>query len=101
MGEYLACALHQATAMAITNQTRGLSAPTWIAIALTVIGALNWGLVGLFRFDLVAALFGSMSAGSRIVYILVALAGLYLLAMAATRLTTSRPTSHATGSAGL
>jgi uncharacterized membrane protein YuzA (DUF378 family) len=88
--------------MAITNQTRELSTPTWIAIALTVIGAINWGLVGLFKFDLVAALFGSMSAGSRIVYILVALAGVYLLAMAATRLS-SRPTSHAPGhgSAGL
>jgi uncharacterized protein len=51
-----------------------------IALALTVIGALNWGLVGFFRFDLVAALFGGQAAAlSRIVYALVGLAGLYVL----------------------
>lgn len=41
------------------------------ALILTIIGGLNWGLVGLFGFDLVAFLFGSMSVLSRIVYILV------------------------------
>lgn len=56
-----------------------LSPITWIAIALVVIGALNWGLVGLFRFDLVAALFGEASAISRFIYVVVAAAGLYLL----------------------
>lgn len=51
-----------------------------IALALTVIGALNWGLVGFFKFDLVAALFGGQAAAlSRIVYALVGLAGLYVL----------------------
>jgi uncharacterized membrane protein YuzA (DUF378 family) len=44
---------------------------------LLVVGGLNWGLVGLFNFDLVAAIFGSMSALSRIVYILVGISGLY------------------------
>ncbi|WP_437578150.1 DUF378 domain-containing protein [Sorangium sp. So ce887] len=58
---------------------RGISGLTWAAIALVVIGAVNWGLVGLFEFDLVAALFGRLSAISRIVYVLVGLAGLYLL----------------------
>jgi uncharacterized membrane protein YuzA (DUF378 family) len=48
-----------------------------IAYALLLIGALNWGLVGFFGFDLVAALFGSMTALSRIVYALVGLAALY------------------------
>ncbi len=43
------------------------------ALILTIIGGLNWGLVGLFGFDLVAFLFGSMSVLSRIVYILVGL----------------------------
>jgi hypothetical protein len=43
----------------------------WIALVLVLVGALNWGLVGLFKFDLVAAIFGDMSALSRIVYSLV------------------------------
>ncbi|WP_100332100.1 DUF378 domain-containing protein [Bacillus xiapuensis] len=47
------------------------------ALVLTIIGALNWGLVGLFRFDLVAAIFGGQTSGlSRIIYTLVGLAGL-------------------------
>ena len=57
----------------------GLSVLTWSAIALVVIGALNWGLIGLFAFDLVAAIFGELSIPSRMVYVLVALAGGYLL----------------------
>jgi uncharacterized membrane protein YuzA (DUF378 family) len=52
----------------------------WTAIVLTIIGALNWGLIGLFRFDLVATLFGgSTTLLSRIVYTLVGLAGIYLI----------------------
>ena len=47
------------------------------ALGLVIIGALNWLLVGAFRFDLVAAIFGQMSVLSRIVYILVGLAGIY------------------------
>lgn len=43
----------------------------YVAYALVIIGALNWGLVGLFRFDLVAAIFGDMSILSRIIYSLV------------------------------
>lgn len=50
-----------------------------IALALVVIGAVNWGLIGFFNFDLVAALFGDMTALSRIVYGLVGIAGLYAL----------------------
>lgn len=44
---------------------------------LLIVGGLNWGLVGLFGFDLVAAIFGEMSALSRIVYTLVGLSALY------------------------
>ncbi|MBN2132917.1 MAG: DUF378 domain-containing protein [Sedimentisphaerales bacterium] len=47
------------------------------AYSLLLIGAINWGLVGFFGFDLVAAIFGSMSVVSRIVYALVGLAALY------------------------
>jgi len=50
----------------------------WIAIILVIVGALNWGLVGLLSFDLVAAIFGAMSLLSRIVYILVGIAAVYL-----------------------
>ncbi len=44
---------------------------------LVVVGAVNWGLVGAANFDLVATLFGPMSAVSRVVYLLVGLAGVY------------------------
>lgn len=49
------------------------------ALTVAIIGAVNWGLIGLFRFDLVAFIFGDMSWLSRIVYVLVGLCGLYLL----------------------
>ena len=53
-----------------------------IALLLTVIGALNWGSVGLFRFDLVAWIFGGQTAlGSRIVYTVVALAGIWCISL--------------------
>jgi uncharacterized membrane protein YuzA (DUF378 family) len=48
-----------------------------IAAVLVVVGALNWGLVGFFGFDLVATLFGDASILSRMVYGLVGLAGLF------------------------
>lgn len=52
-----------------------------VAIILLVIGGLNWALVGIFSFDLVAAIFGDMSVVSRIVYILVGLSAVYVLAV--------------------
>lgn len=48
-----------------------------VAAVLLVVGGLNWGLVGLFGFDLVASLFGDMSAVSRLVYTLVGLSAVY------------------------
>jgi uncharacterized membrane protein YuzA (DUF378 family) len=48
-----------------------------IAAVLLVVGGVNWGLVGLLNFDLVAALFGEMSALSRTVYAVVGLAAIY------------------------
>jgi hypothetical protein len=51
------------------------------ALTLVIIGALNWLLVGAFGFDLVAALFGSMTVLARIVYGLVGLAGLYCVSL--------------------
>ena len=49
-----------------------------IAILLVIVGGLNWGLVGLLNFDLVAAIFGAMSSLSKIVYTLVGLAAIYV-----------------------
>ncbi len=49
----------------------------WIALILVIVGGLNWGLVGIFKFDLVAWIFGDMSIIARIVYILVGLAAVY------------------------
>jgi uncharacterized membrane protein YuzA (DUF378 family) len=48
-----------------------------ITLILLVVGGLNWGLVGLFEFDLVAAIFGPMSPLSRVVYVLVGLSALW------------------------
>ena len=49
----------------------------WIAMILMIIGGINWGLVGISNFDLVAALFGSHSGLTRLIYSLVGLAALY------------------------
>ena len=48
-----------------------------IALVLIIIGAINWGLIGFFKFDLVATIFGEMSILSRIVYALVGISGLW------------------------
>ena len=53
----------------------------YIELVLTIIGAVNWGLIGFFRFDLVAFLFGSMTLLSRIIYAVVGICGLYLLSL--------------------
>ncbi len=50
-----------------------------IAMILIIVGGLNWLLVGLFSFDLVAAIFGAMTIVSKIVYILVGLSAVYVL----------------------
>lgn len=49
------------------------------ALTIVIIGAINWLLIGLFRFDLVAFIFGNMSWISRVVYTLVGICGLYLI----------------------
>lgn len=65
-----------------------MSVTQWIALILLVVGGLNWGLVGLFQFDLVATIFpgtndiGSEAALARIVYSLVGVSAVYLFAVA-------------------
>jgi len=54
----------------------------WVALGLVVVGGLNWGLVGIFGFDLVAGIFGEMSVFSRILYTLVGISAVYVGAIA-------------------
>jgi uncharacterized protein len=61
---------------------RTYSALYWIALILTVIGGLNWGLVGLINLNIVDAIFGVGSIISRIIYVIIGLAALYLIAAA-------------------
>ena len=57
-------------------ENRGLD---YTALIISMIGALNWGLIGLFKFNLVSWIFGDMSWISRIIYVIVGICGLYLL----------------------
>lgn len=52
-----------------------------IAVILLMVGGLNWGLIGLFGFDLVASIFGEMSGFSRFIYVLVGLSAVYKIAI--------------------
>lgn len=53
----------------------------YTVLTLAIIGAVNWGLIGFFKLDLVALLFGNMSLLSRIVYAIVGISGLYLISV--------------------
>ena len=53
----------------------------YTALTLVISGAVNWGLIGLFRLDLVSLLFGNMTWLSRVVYTLVGISGMYLLSL--------------------
>lgn len=56
-----------------------LNSIDWIALVLTIIGGLNWGLVGAFKYNLVDSIFGVESALARIIYVLVGLSAVYLV----------------------
>lgn len=56
-----------------------MKALDYTLLSLVIIGAVNWGLIGFFQFDLVAFIFGNMSWISRIIYALVGLSGLYMI----------------------
>jgi uncharacterized protein len=66
----------------LTRRKTRMSTIQRIALVLTIIGAINWGLIGFFQFDLVAAIFGGQdSALSRIIYGLIGIAGLINLGL--------------------
>lgn len=56
-----------------------LSVLDWIVVALLIIGGINWGLVGLFGFNLVTAVFATIPILARIVFIVVGIAAVYYL----------------------
>jgi hypothetical protein len=55
-----------------------LTTVDWVALVLVIIGGINWGLVGIANFDLVATILGAMSLVSRVVYVLVGLSAIYV-----------------------
>ncbi|WP_156885471.1 DUF378 domain-containing protein [Massilia niastensis] len=59
------------------HQRAAMSALDYLAMALLIIGGLNWGMVGLFDVDMVATLFGPGSSLTRVVYVLVGVSALY------------------------
>jgi uncharacterized membrane protein YuzA (DUF378 family) len=61
------------------SAAHALSATDWVALALMVIGGLDWGLIGAFGFDPIATLFGEHSIASRSAYVLVGLSSIYAL----------------------
>lgn len=73
-----------------------LNTTDWLALALVIVGGLNWGLVGAFSFNLVDTLFGEASALSRIVYVLVGLSAVYLVYTASKLASPAHHDSHAT-----
>ena len=84
----------------VDRRTTGVSHKTamnaldWIALTLVSIGGLNWGLVGLINYDVVAALFGVQTPVSRVIYVVIGLAALYSI-YTTSKLAASRP-AHAT-----
>ena len=56
-----------------------MSGLDWVAVVLVIVGGLNWGLVGLFDFNLVDTIFGVGSVLARIVYVLVGLSALWMI----------------------
>jgi uncharacterized protein len=65
-----------------------------VTLVLLIVGGLNWGLVGLFSFDLVAALFGTLTPLSRIVYILVGASAIYQIIPLVSSLSAPDTTHH-------
>jgi len=64
------------------------------ALVLVIIGAVNWGLIGFFQFDLVSSLFGSGTALTRIIFALVGVCGLYSLSFLGRDRTTDRDSTE-------
>jgi hypothetical protein len=53
--------------------------PSAVALVLTVIGGINWGLIGAFDFDVVSGLFGYMSVFTRVIYAVIGISSIYVM----------------------
>jgi uncharacterized protein len=71
--------LAERRAGSVAVQAKHLNTVDWISMALLIIGGINWGLIGLFNFNLVATLFGPTSALTRLIYVVVGLCALYTI----------------------
>lgn len=67
------------TSLIYFNDMKKMGTLGWIAFILVIVGGLNWGLVGIFNFDLVDAIFGGVMIVAKIIYILVGLSAVYML----------------------
>lgn len=56
---------------------KGMKIYDWVAIVILIIGGLNWGLIGLFKFDIVAKILGSLTFWSRLIYFLVGCSAIF------------------------
>ena len=65
--------------MLLANLNKEVSVLDILALILSIVGCVNWGLVGIFQFDLVAWLFGAGAVLSRIIYTVIGLAGLWCI----------------------
>lgn len=65
------------------GKAKRMTVVDWVPMLLLMIGGVNWGLIGLFNFDVVASLFGEMSTISRAIYVAVGLSALYSLYLSA------------------
>lgn len=70
-----------------------------VTLLLIIVGGLNWGLVGLFGFDLVAAIFGAGSAPARLVYVLVGISALWQIGPLTKAFTAEKPLTQAVAQA--
>jgi uncharacterized protein len=76
--------LHSRNIIAVTtlkrrNGMKKMNAVDWVTWLLVVVGGLNWGLVGFFKYNVVDEVFGVESGGARVIYALVGLATLYIV----------------------
>lgn len=74
----------------VRKPARRMRAAEWIPMLLLAVGGLNWGLIGLFNYNLVSQLFGNMTTLSRLVYVAVGLCALYALYLSSRMSGTSR-----------
>jgi hypothetical protein len=76
--------------VALREANSVMSAVDYVAMALLIIGGLNWGMVGLFNIDVISTIFGAESPLSRVIFVLVGIAALYSIYLSAKMATSKR-----------